>query len=142
LAEDAKAGRRYDAACYAARAAAGQGADAATLDDTERARWRWQALDWLRADLDAWRGLWDKEPGKARPVVAQKMRHWLRDPDLNGVRGPDALAKLPEAERKEWQRLWADVAALLADDPREPGRAGGTPPAGSGVRPPTATRGP
>jgi hypothetical protein len=31
--------------------------------------------------------------------VAQKTRHWLRDPDFVGVRGPDALAQLPPAER-------------------------------------------
>ena len=27
---------------------------------------------------------------------------------------PDALAQLPEIERADWQKLWADVAALLA----------------------------
>jgi tetratricopeptide (TPR) repeat protein len=39
------------------------------------------------------------------------------------VRDPAELAKLPDAERKEWQRLWADVAALVAADPLEQGRA-------------------
>jgi DNA-binding helix-hairpin-helix protein with protein kinase domain len=29
------------------------------------------------------------------------------------VRGPDALAKLPEAERQPWEKLWADVEAML-----------------------------
>jgi hypothetical protein len=29
------------------------------------------------------------------------------------VRDPDALARLPEAERAAWQALWADVEALL-----------------------------
>jgi hypothetical protein len=29
------------------------------------------------------------------------------------VRDKDALAKLPEDERKKWQKLWADVSALL-----------------------------
>ena len=33
--------------------------------------------------------------------------------DLIGVRNPDALAKLPEAEQKEWRALWAGVDALL-----------------------------
>jgi hypothetical protein len=42
------------------------------------------------------------------------MQHWLDDADFNGVRGPDALAKLPEAEREGWRQLWADVAATLA----------------------------
>jgi hypothetical protein len=31
---------------------------------------------------------------------------------LAGVRGPEALARLPEAERPEWQKLWEEVAAL------------------------------
>jgi hypothetical protein len=30
------------------------------------------------------------------------------------VRGPDALARIPEAERPGWQKLWADVQELLA----------------------------
>jgi hypothetical protein len=31
-----------------------------------------------------------------------------------GVRGAESLARLPEAERQAWQKLWDDVAALLA----------------------------
>jgi tetratricopeptide (TPR) repeat protein len=107
-------GLRYNAACAAALAGCGNGEDAAPLTDAERAGLRKQALDWLRADLDAWRGLLDKDPAKARPQVAEQMRHWLSDRDFNGVRGPDALAKLPEDERKDWQKLWDDVVATLA----------------------------
>jgi tetratricopeptide (TPR) repeat protein len=51
LADDLRAGHRYNAACYAALAAAGQGEDAAKLDAKEHTRLRKQALDWLRADL-------------------------------------------------------------------------------------------
>jgi hypothetical protein len=40
------------------------------------------------------------------------MQHWQGDADLTGVRGPEALSHLPEAERQEWQKLWEDVAAL------------------------------
>ena len=46
--------------------------------------------------------------------VSLALQHWLRNPDFNGVRGPDALAKLPEAERKDWQKLWDDVPDTLA----------------------------
>jgi tetratricopeptide (TPR) repeat protein len=123
-------GLRYDAACAAALAGCGTGADAAALTDAERAGFRQQARDWLRADLDALCGLLNKDPDKARPMVTQKMRHWLRDPDLAGVRGPDALAKLPEAERAGWRQLWADVAETLrraADKPPQP-RDGGKKP--------------
>jgi tetratricopeptide (TPR) repeat protein len=94
------AGSRYDAACAAALAGCGQGKDTDRLDDRERARLRRQALDWLRADLDAWGRLLDKGPDKAGPVVGQQLAHWLEDPDFNGVRGAGALARLPEAERR------------------------------------------
>jgi hypothetical protein len=40
------------------------------------------------------------------------LQHWLGDADFNGMRGPDALAKLPQAERGAWQRLWEEVAGL------------------------------
>jgi tetratricopeptide (TPR) repeat protein len=39
------------------------------------------------------------------------------------VRDEAALTKLPEAEREQWQRLWADVAGLLAADPLAQGLA-------------------
>jgi hypothetical protein len=41
------------------------------------------------------------------------MRHWLADPDFAGVREPEAIAKLPEAEQQDWQKLWNDVADTL-----------------------------
>jgi tetratricopeptide (TPR) repeat protein len=107
-------GVRYNAACASALAGCGAGKDVAKLSGAERTGFRKQALDWLRADLDAWRKLLDKKPDKARTAVVQKMQHWLKDSDFNGVRGKEALSKLPEAERKVWQQLWADVAATLA----------------------------
>src|SRR5262249_25493380 len=113
LAANLKAGHRYNAACAAALAGCGQGKDSSTIDDKEHARLRREALDWLRADLDAWRRLLDKEPDKVRPVIVQQMQHWLADPDFAGVRGPAALAGLPEAERPAWRRLWVDVAETL-----------------------------
>jgi tetratricopeptide (TPR) repeat protein len=114
LAADLQAGHRYNAACAAALAGCGQGQDADNLDDTERARLRRQALDWLRADLEAWARLLDKEPDRLRPVIARQMRQWLDDADFTGVRGPAALAKLPEAERPAWQQLWSRVIDTLA----------------------------
>jgi hypothetical protein len=42
------------------------------------------------------------------------MRHWLSDADFAGLRGPQALAGLPDAERPAWPQLWADVADTLA----------------------------
>jgi Tfp pilus assembly protein PilF len=114
LADDLDALHRYNAACAAALAGCGQGNDAAKLDDKERARLRRQSLDWLRADLKAYRQLMEKSAGKAGPAIAQRMQHWLQDADFAGVRGAEALAKLPEGERQSWQQLWADVADMLA----------------------------
>jgi hypothetical protein len=31
------------------------------------------------------------------------------------VREQDPLARLPDAERAEWEKLWADVKATLAE---------------------------
>jgi hypothetical protein len=104
----------YRAACAAAMAGCGQGRDAADLDEESRAGFRRQALDWLRADLEARRRLLEQEPGKAGPTVAHDMRGWLWDTPFARVRGPEALARLPEAERQAWQQLWADVADALA----------------------------
>jgi tetratricopeptide (TPR) repeat protein len=107
LAENAPSDIRYLAACAAARAGCGQGKDADELDDEGRARWRGQALQWLRQDL-AW---WGKRPTHAQ--LHQRLRQWQADASLGGVRGQDALARLPVEERKRWERLWSDVDALL-----------------------------
>jgi tetratricopeptide (TPR) repeat protein len=104
---------RYNAACAAALAGCGQGRDARGLDDKERARLHKQGLAWLRADLEAWGRLLDMAPDPAGPAAARALQHWLADADFAGVRGPEALARLPEAEREAWQHLWNDVADML-----------------------------
>jgi tetratricopeptide (TPR) repeat protein len=122
LADDPSTENRYNAACAAALAGCGQGQDAGRVSDQERAGLRRQAHDWLRADLQAWHRLLEKGPDTNRPVVVQRLAHWLEDTDFNGVRGPDALAKLPEAERRDWQKLWADVEKKLARVQQESNR--------------------
>jgi serine/threonine protein kinase/tetratricopeptide (TPR) repeat protein len=112
LMDDQDATHRYNAACAAALAGCGQGQDVAKLDDKERARLRRQALDWLGRDLPFYSKLAAGGPAEVRAFVQKRMQHWLSDPDLAGVRG-DALAKLPEAERKSWQQLWAAVEQTL-----------------------------
>jgi serine/threonine-protein kinase len=114
LADDLKAAYRYNAACAAALAAAGKGEDAATLDGKERLRLREQALAWLKADLALWKKQLEGGKPTDRAEVQAKMRHWQKDSDLAGVRDPSALAKLPEAERLEWQKFWKEVETLLA----------------------------
>jgi serine/threonine-protein kinase len=82
-------------------------------DEAAKAKLRAQALAWLKAELDAWSKILDSDDPKARAAVAPTLRHWQQDPDLAGVRDPEALADLPDEERQAWQALWADVDALL-----------------------------
>jgi tetratricopeptide (TPR) repeat protein len=114
LAQNLEVSHRYNAACAAALAGCGQGQDAAALDAKERARLRRQALAWLRADLAAWGRLLEKGADKVRSAAVGVLQHWLVDPDFAGVRGREALAKLPEAERQLWQELWSQVGKTLA----------------------------
>ncbi len=111
LANDPATGYRYAAACAAALAGCGRGKDADGLSDEGRARLRRQALDWLRADLEAWHRLLDEDPVRAGPDAKGELEHWLGDRDLAGVRGDEALARLPEAERPDWHKLWLEVRA-------------------------------
>jgi serine/threonine-protein kinase len=109
LAEDLKAGNRYNAACVAALAGCGQGNDEPPLDDPARARWRQQALAWLRADLGLWTKHLDSGNPQAQAALQQTLLHWQHDPDLAGIREPTALGRLPEAERQACRQLWAEV---------------------------------
>jgi serine/threonine-protein kinase len=113
LADDLKAGHRYNAACFAALAAAGKGSGAGTLEEGEKARLRGQALTWLRADLTLRRAQLDSGKPADRQEVQATMRHWQQDSDFAGVRSEQALAALPQEERLAWASLWRDVAALL-----------------------------
>jgi tetratricopeptide (TPR) repeat protein len=114
LADDLKAGYRYDAACAAALAACGQGTDAGQLDDQERVCWRKQALEWLRADLEQNGKLLESRKPEDHQLVQQRLRHWQCDHDLAGLRDSAAVGQLPADEKAECKQLWAEVEALLA----------------------------
>jgi serine/threonine-protein kinase len=113
LADDVQAAHRYNAACAAALAGGGQGADGDKLSTSERARWRQQARAWLQADLAVWAGKLESGTAADRAQVKTLMRHWQADADLAGLREPGALAKLSTEERGEWLALWKEVGALL-----------------------------
>ena len=114
LGDDRQAGHRYNAACAAALAAAGQGTDDPKPDDAARAGLRSQALGWLKAERAAWANVLDSGGSQSRPLVQHTLQHWQADSDLAGVRDAGALEKLPESERVAWRSLWAEVDALLA----------------------------
>jgi hypothetical protein len=104
LAERAQGSDRYNAACAAARSAAEVGpADA-------QARFRKQALDWLRADLAARtsRAKSDAERAAFRKFLRETVQP---DPDLAGVRSFWSLTFLPTNERAEWMKFWSEVEA-------------------------------
>ncbi len=108
LGEDRRTQHRYNAACAAALAGSGRGVDDPSPDDAAKTKLRAQAMDWLKAELAAWKAiaLGNQE------IVARILAHWKEDTDLAGIRDPSALEKLPEPERKQWQALWADVESL------------------------------
>jgi Flp pilus assembly protein TadD len=114
LADDLNSWNRYIAACAAALAAAGQGKDSIQPDDKEKARLRGQALEWLQADLALWSKLAQSGQPQDRARVLKTLRRWQQDSDLASVRDMNALAKLAQAERDAWRKLWAAVDALLA----------------------------
>ncbi len=123
LAADRRTQDRYHAARAAALAGTGQGTDAAQLDEPERSRLRGQALAWLRAERDTWARQLAARTAQGRLAAGEQLRHWRRDTALAGVRDPESLRRLPEPERRQWQELWTDVAALPAQDPLGSGRA-------------------
>jgi Flp pilus assembly protein TadD len=111
---DLKTSNRYDAACAASLAGTGQGQDDPAPDEAARTGFRAQARDWLRADLGLRSKQIESGDAKDRAAVVMALQHWKADTDLVGIRDADALAKLPENERQDWQAFWAEVDALLA----------------------------
>jgi serine/threonine-protein kinase len=113
LAEDLHVGHRYNAACAAALVGSGAGQDGGEMSEAERARWRKQAREWLRADLAAWGQKLDSAPAANRQV-RKTLTHWQADPDLAGIREPGALDKLSADERRECLALWKEVTAVVS----------------------------
>jgi serine/threonine protein kinase/Flp pilus assembly protein TadD len=112
LASDLAASDRFAAAKAAALAGGGCGGDATALDELGRVRWRNQALNWLRADLKSWTKKLRGGDAEEADEVRETLGRWQREPAFAGVRGPDALGKLPKPERAGWCALWEEVAAL------------------------------
>jgi serine/threonine-protein kinase len=120
LAEDPRAGHRLNAARAAALAGCGRGEDVAGVGEPERARWRQQARQWLRADLAAWNQALDRDPSAARDLLS-RIRVWRGDSELAGLFEPAELDKLAPDERKDCVALSKEIDGLLT-------RAGGTAP--------------
>jgi serine/threonine-protein kinase len=117
LARQLSTARRCTAACAAALAGCGRAEDAARLGAREGGEWRKQALDWLRADLEAWRKAIAEGRPEEQTDARKTLRSWQYIADLAGVREPGALDALPAPERDAWRKFWADVAALVQTPP-------------------------
>jgi serine/threonine-protein kinase len=104
---------RYEAACAAALAGAGRAKDDPPPTEAAKTLLRSQALEWLKAELAASSKILESGAPAERTKIAESLQRWQVDVNLASVRDADALAKLPETERKDWQDLWADVEAAL-----------------------------
>jgi serine/threonine protein kinase/Tfp pilus assembly protein PilF len=105
------------AASHALQTAAGAGPEKTPLDEQERAALRRQALGWLRGNLDFRTRLM-----KDGYIPGWTVGDWRTSPALASVRDRAALARLPDDERQQWERLWEDVA-LRAGPSLEQARA-------------------
>ena len=81
---------RYNAACFAALASSGHGIDAPP-DGDERAKLRLQALRWLEDERAKLTRLLENGTAEDRAMIAGALQHFKPDPDLTGVRDPEAL---------------------------------------------------
>jgi serine/threonine-protein kinase len=103
--------QRYHAACAAALAGCGKGTD--EVGPSERARWRQQALEWLRAEFKVMSPRLAAGVASLREQTRRILLHWQSDPRLAGVRDSASLAALSSDEREAWQQFWADLGAAL-----------------------------
>jgi tetratricopeptide (TPR) repeat protein len=111
LAENLVAGHRYNAACSAALAAAGQDAEMPVFGVDEWGFLTDLAHGWLRADLAGWAER-AKDP-KNGAAVRRTLTHWKQDANLIAIRDRAWLAAMPSTDRKRWEAFWMDVDALL-----------------------------
>ena len=72
-----------------------------------------EALTWLRDDLARWSKKMASDKAEMRAAARRALAHWLRDPDLIGLREEAALARLPTVEREACRSLWEEVRKLL-----------------------------
>jgi serine/threonine-protein kinase len=103
----------YAAAAFnAAVAGCSRGGDSAKLDDHQRANRRRQALDWIRSSLAVRTELLSAGDRKARNALEQLSDDWRACVHLRSVRDKTEMAKLPDNERANWEKLWTDLAAF------------------------------
>jgi hypothetical protein len=113
LAEDLRSGHRYRAALAASLAAAGQGEDAGPLDGKDRAGWRNQAMEWLRADLCFLMKLVESPKAEDRLLARERLLSLKYHPALANLRDLAAIRRLPAEEQQPCIDVWLLVEPLL-----------------------------
>jgi len=113
--EDSAAGHRCRAARVAMLTGCGVGKDATSISADDRARWRRQARQWLRAEVEAQAHLpastamtQPANPGHAH------LRELRDDPDFALLRDAAQWSKFDPDEQSEWFALWREIDRLLA----------------------------
>lgn len=117
LAADLVAMNRFQAARAAARAATEGVRELAESGAESRAKWRRQAVEWLRADLAASTAIVNSGTAPQRAGVARRLSRWQVDPALASIRDEPALLALPEAERRSLRGFWDSVQAVRSANP-------------------------
>ena len=79
---------------------AGKGKDEKPLDEKTMARWRTQAVEWLKAGLA--QSSKQAETGKPedKSLVGQTLQDWKSNADLAGIREETVLKRLPDDDQK------------------------------------------
>src|SRR5262249_36379386 len=96
-----------------ALAGCGKAKDDPPPDGMAKAELRKLAFGWLRADLTTRTKALESGDDAARAESRRRLGGWRHDSDLIGVRNPQALEKLPEAERDGCLVLWSELDAVL-----------------------------
>jgi eukaryotic-like serine/threonine-protein kinase len=108
---DLRAPDHYAAACSAALAGCGRGAELNAADRAACDRWRQQALAWLRIDLIDYSRLIASGAPRDRSRARKRLGQWQISPALAGIRDETALAGVSQSEREALRAFWSEVDA-------------------------------
>jgi eukaryotic-like serine/threonine-protein kinase len=108
---------RFQAARAATRAGTEGVREHTEFGAESRAKWRRQAVEWLRADLAASTAIVNSGTSPQRAGVARRLSRWQVDPTLASIRDELALSSLPEAERRSLREFWDSVQAVRSANP-------------------------
>ena len=102
----------YEYACFETSAGCQPSGGGNSLVAKEHGDMRADGLKHLQGVMTAWHAMLALNNKTTNALIQGIMKRWLMEPRLSGLRDPDALAKLPDAERLGWEKLWKEVAEL------------------------------